>query len=75
MSDEQVSNDDYPRPAELEDRLDDISESGTADSGGGQGASVSTNPNSEAEREEMAVADAPNKQDPGQQAGGGQFGG
>ncbi len=75
MSDEQVSTGDKPRPAELEDKLDDITESGSTESGGGEGASVSTNPNSPAEREGMAVADAQHKQDPGEQAGGGQAGG
>lgn len=47
---------------------------GTAAGSGGSG--VSTNPNeSEAEHEPMAVADAEHKQDPGEQAGGGQHGG
>ncbi len=47
---------------------------GTAAGSGGSG--VSTNPNeSEAEHEPLAVADAEHKQDPGEQAGGGQHGG
>ncbi len=46
------------------------------ESGPSGGSGVSTNPNeSEAEKEPMAVADAENKQDPGDQAGGGQHGG
>ncbi|MFP5375283.1 MAG: hypothetical protein ACLGIO_00680 [Acidimicrobiia bacterium] len=47
-------------------------EQGT-ESGGGY---VSTNPNeAAAEHEPMAVADSDHKQDPGEQAGGGQHGG
>lgn len=42
----------------------------------GGGPDVSTNPNeSEAEHESMAIAEGEHKQDPGEQAGGGQHGG
>lgn len=48
----------------------------TEGSSGGAGPDVSTNPDeSEAEHEDMAIADADHKQDPGEQAGGGQHGG
>lgn len=51
-------------------------EATTGTDAGGSGGYVSTNPNeSDAEHESMAIADSAHKQDPGEQAGGGQHGG
>lgn len=42
----------------------------------GGGPNIATNPDeTEAEHESMAIADSDHKQDPGEQAGGGQHGG
>ena len=68
------TDDTYPRPEELEERLDDIMEGG-AESPESGGTEVSTSPDdSSAEHESMAIADS-DSQDPGTQTGGGQSGG
>jgi hypothetical protein len=51
-------------------------DAGSAGGSSEGGSGVATNPNEAAgEHEEMAIADAEHKQDPGEQAGGGQHGG
>lgn len=62
----------YPRPDELEGRLDDLMEGGAEPPDTAGGESVSTSPNeAEAEHEPLAVADAEHDQEPGEQVGGG----
>lgn len=69
------THDTNPRPEELEERLDGIME-GEAEPPDDAGAEVATSPDeSSAEHQDMAIADAEHKQDPGDQAGGGQHGG
>lgn len=65
------TDDEYPRPSELEDRLDTLMEGGAEPPEGG-GVGVSTTPNeAEAEHEPMAIADSDHEKDPGRaQAGG-----
>lgn len=71
-----MTNPTQPMPEELEQRLDDIVDGGAAPPETAGGEHVATNPNdTEAEHEELAVADADHKQDPGQQFAGGQSGG
>lgn len=66
-----MTDDAYPRPAELEDHLDDLMEGG-AEPPEGSGSPVSTNPNeSAAEHEELSVAEADHQNEPGEQTGGG----
>lgn len=70
-----MTNQTQPMPEELEERLDDIVDGGAAPPAADDGY-VATNPNdTEAEHEEMVVADADHKQEPGQQFAGGQSGG
>ena len=66
----------HPRPAELEDRLDEIVESGPDENAPPGGTELGTNPNeTEAEHEPMIIADAEHQNEPGEQMGGGQTGG
>ena len=68
--------DTHPRPAELEDRLDEITERGPDPAAPPGGSHVSTNPNdTPAEHEPMAIADSDHQNEPGEQMGGGQTGG
>lgn len=69
-------SDTHPRPAELEDRLDEIIESGPDENAPPGGTQLGTNPNeTAAEHEPMAIADADHQNEPGEQMGGGQTGG
>ena len=71
-----MTNQTQPMPEELSERLDDIVDGGAEPPATEGGEHVATDPNdTEAEHEEMAVADAEHKQEPGQQSGGGQSGG
>lgn len=70
-----TSAEDHPRPAELEDKLDEIT-STPADPPPNSGTEVHLNPNeTPAEHEPMAIADADHKQEPSEQFAGGQQGG